>query len=503
MVSTMFASIGKRLRSARTERGLTLAELAGQTRISLAQIGSYERGDRQIGIEELLILAKALDKPVTWFLGIPDELTADSPDYAEMVRTIRSNTVTLIVCRDYDRLWRTDPLLAQVMALCREHGVQVYSLNQPVEPLSQERLKQGSSDSAMIMEALGGILAESENRTRVRRLRVGKEAVIRSGLTQLNNNPPYGYVKVKGSNLLRVDETEARWVRWMFERVVNDRWGYTKITKELNQRGAQLRRGSLWYVSTVSRIIRNPIYYGEIRWGGLVNPSGKHEPIVSREMWDRAQAVREVRSYYSARSADRVAPALASLLFCGYCGARMTYDSRVNTTSKPAVRCGRYAKTGGTECKCNYNSFNPIAAYVLQQVKQVLNNPAEWLAEREADAEDDNAAAQLEQINHELAVLAARYSRWNQAYEIGSITLDELMGHRSRIAAQTDELQRQRDAIAASERERASRKDTILELAPRLAELDNASDDTLRQIYNRLIKKVLVSRGHVPKIEWL
>lgn len=92
MVSTVFASIGKRLRSARTERGLTLAELAGQTRISLAQIGSYERGDRQIGIEELLILAKALDKPVTWFLGIPDELTADERDLLALYRASDAKT---------------------------------------------------------------------------------------------------------------------------------------------------------------------------------------------------------------------------------------------------------------------------------------------------------------------------------------------------------------------------------------------------------------------------
>ncbi|NLT73160.1 MAG: recombinase family protein, partial [Chloroflexi bacterium] len=54
------------------------------------------------------------------------EIVRDCPEYGEMIDLIEAGAVDLIVCRDYDRLWRTDALRAQVTALCREHGVQVY-----------------------------------------------------------------------------------------------------------------------------------------------------------------------------------------------------------------------------------------------------------------------------------------------------------------------------------------------------------------------------------------
>ena len=96
MVNNTFSSIGRRLRSARSHLGLTMADLAERTGITLAQIGSYERGDRQIGIEELLTLAKALGRPVTWFLGIADDLTPQEREVLDMYRQADERTKKLV-----------------------------------------------------------------------------------------------------------------------------------------------------------------------------------------------------------------------------------------------------------------------------------------------------------------------------------------------------------------------------------------------------------------------
>src|SRR4030042_1313320 len=134
------------------------------------------------------------------------EIIRDCPESGQMVPRIESRQIDLIVVRDYDRLWRTDALRAQVAALCREHGVQIFSLNQPVEPQGPLHL-QDAGDSRFIIEALSGIIGQQENKARVRRMRVGMAGRIRRGLHFSGSHPPYGHRVNGGGALVPDDET--------------------------------------------------------------------------------------------------------------------------------------------------------------------------------------------------------------------------------------------------------------------------------------------------------
>ena len=65
-----------RLRRARIEAGLTQEELAAKTKISLAAIGKYERGQRSPRGPNLRRIADATSKPVPWFFGEPEDVAA-------------------------------------------------------------------------------------------------------------------------------------------------------------------------------------------------------------------------------------------------------------------------------------------------------------------------------------------------------------------------------------------------------------------------------------------
>jgi len=43
-------------------------------------------------------------------------------------------------------------------------------------------------------------------------------------------------------------------------------------------------------MSAVHAVLRNRIYSGEFDWNGHVY-QGRHEPLVSRELWERVQGV--------------------------------------------------------------------------------------------------------------------------------------------------------------------------------------------------------------------
>jgi site-specific DNA recombinase len=71
-------------------------------------------------------------------------------------------------------------------------------------------------------------------------------------------------------------------------------------------------------------MLRNPIYMGEFVWDGKTY-EGNHEPIVSRELWDKAQAVLDGRSANRNRMPKRDF-AFSGLIRCGHCGCSMVAE---------------------------------------------------------------------------------------------------------------------------------------------------------------------------------
>lgn len=129
------------------------------------------------------------------------------------------------------------------------------------------------------------------------------------------------------------------------------------IACELGAAGVRTRRGNAPDNRWVSYILSNPTYIGKIRWStdghanydrhnyagdNVLLVDGKHEPIISMELWDAVQKRLEQRytePKYIRASNPRVF-ALKGLMRCGSCGATLTYVA----VSTPSVQCHRYAK---------------------------------------------------------------------------------------------------------------------------------------------------------------
>ena len=165
---------------------------------------------------------------------------------------------------------------------------------------------------------------------------------------------PYGYRSVtKGDgHVLEIDEDEARWVRWIFERYA-DGWFGRRIAGELNRLRVPSPRGGTWALSAIYAdrkkgcgILANELYIGQVIWNRsrwIKDPDiGKRKRIerprsewlvqdvpelriVSDELWRAARDRDAVAA--SKPSRGRGAPArtlFGGLLTCGRCGAPMT-----------------------------------------------------------------------------------------------------------------------------------------------------------------------------------
>ena len=70
-----FKEIGKKIQQAREEKGITQQELANMLGITQAALSNYELGKRRVYFHQIELIAKFLDKPISYFLE--DESSLD------------------------------------------------------------------------------------------------------------------------------------------------------------------------------------------------------------------------------------------------------------------------------------------------------------------------------------------------------------------------------------------------------------------------------------------
>lgn len=125
--------------------------------------------------------------------------------------------------------------------------------------------------------------------------------------------PPYGYT-VKDGKLYKRNEKTVEVVKFIFNSFLKSN-AYTKIAYTLNEKGydtpgaiaGKSNAGKLWYDTSIKKILSNPHYVGDIVQGretsiSVTNKkrqsvpqnqwvivSDTHEPIISREDFERVQ----------------------------------------------------------------------------------------------------------------------------------------------------------------------------------------------------------------------
>src|SRR5262245_39648598 len=136
---------------------------------------------------------------------------------------------------------------------------------------------------------------------------------------------PLGYRNVAGPDgkkIIEPDSESAPIISRLFE------W-YATGTLSLKETAHRAKASGLIYrksgapvpVSTVHAMLRNRLYMGEFEWNSRLY-FGKHQPLVTRDLWQRVQDVLDGRH---AKKHRRVKHgfAFSGLIACGHCGCSM------------------------------------------------------------------------------------------------------------------------------------------------------------------------------------
>ena len=234
---------------------------------------------------------------------------------------------------------------------------------------------------------------------------------------------PIGYINDSRIKLVAVDKKKSKIVRRAFELYAEGNWRLEDATNFLAEHGIKTKGGIPIKRDQVSYMLSNPFYIGLFRYAGELH-EGNHEPIVTKQLFDKVQEALKARSK-PPRYAKNNPQALCGAIRCGSCGMMITAEHKIKRQKNGNVheytyyRCTRKNKA----IRC---SEPPVREEVLnRQLSDLLKKyalPSEWAAElsKMADKDEKEAAhsttALVQETRGEIQAISQKLQRLLTAY---------------------------------------------------------------------------------------
>lgn len=226
----------------------------------------------------------------------------------------------------------------------------------------------------------------------------GKLASVKEG-NYIGSTPPYGFDRTtiqdgkKTCYTLKERKDQADVVRMIFNWYCNEDIGVTTICRRLDELGIKTKNGgNIWKPSIVFSILENVHYIGYVRWNWRktikiiedqeirkLRPKskvdeylifeGKHEGIVSKELFNKAKEIRGKR--HRTKNDLTLKNPFSGVMYCKKCGSKMGYNTyRRNGVeyAPPKLVCNNqyYCKSGSADF---YEIYNDVCSAIRDCIK--------------------------------------------------------------------------------------------------------------------------------------
>ena len=154
---------------------------------------------------------------------------------------------------------------------------------------------------------------------------------------------PIGYINDVRTKSVVVDKKKARIIREAFEFYAQGDKRLEDVSDFLAQRGIVSRGGKRIHKTRATFILSNPFYTGLFRYAGELH-EGKHEPIITKKLFDTAQEVLKQRGKPQ-RKQKNEPQAFCGLISCAECGMMIAAEKQKGhicyRCTKKKVKCSQ------------------------------------------------------------------------------------------------------------------------------------------------------------------
>ena len=285
----------------------------------------------------------------------------------------------------------------------------------------------------------------------------GREHSVHEG-NYIASVAPYGYdrVKIGKDNTLAINEKEAEMVRLAYHLYVDEGLGANMICQRLNALGARPRKSKRFTPTAIRQLLSNEVYIGYVKWGhkkvvkvmenGKVVKKrprnydyelikGKHAPIISEELFNKAKAQR------GKMSREKVDTELkniyAGLIKCKKCGGAIAM--RIHRQNGVAYRQDRYYCRSGVYCTNKGSNTDLVNEAILNTLKGYLEDFKIKLDNNDNSVMENHKKIILN-LEKELDELENRQEQLYDFLEKGLYTPDVFMARNEKLKEEREDL---------------------------------------------------------------
>lgn len=321
--------------------------------------------------------------------GISGTNTKKRSEFKRMIACAKEGDFDLIITKEISRFARNTLDSIYYTRDLKKHGVGVIFMNDNINTLDGD---------AKLRLAIMSSIAQEESRKTSERVKWGQKRQMEQGV--VFGRSMLGYDVKDGK--MTVNEDGAKIVRLIFHKFANENKGTHVIARELREAGITPMRVKEWSNTVILRVIRNEKYCGDLVQKKTFTPDflshekkynrgeeefviikDHHEPIVSRELFEKANRILDEKSLTQegkAKHSNRYP--FSGKIKCGCCGSSYVarYKNRNNGTRYKSWRCYKSATQGsphtdkaGNPLGCSNPSIrNEDAVHIMYLVTRSL-----------------------------------------------------------------------------------------------------------------------------------
>lgn len=354
----------------------------------------------------------------------------------------------------------------------------------------------------------------------------------------IGTRAPYGYKKVEkdGRKTLEIVPEQAEVVKMIFN-LYNEGLGVKAITRYLNGENEQgimypAAKGGLWGLTSVNGILKNENYTGYNVYGktsniivyddlnDLMNRKRKqvrnaaskykktefqtHEAIISKEEFEKAKEMRQLRGDGKQGGARRFINVFAKLIFCKECGAAMV---TMRTNKRKIYRylmCSRRRRIGVAGCIngkwWHYESIrDDLITEILVRIKRkILRLEREGLKQLETHGSIYDYTKEIKKLERTIKDNRRLLFELRKQYMLGEMKQDQYEFEKDMYDTEIDECQKRLNEIQVKKRRVVDTERLINDARQSLislTELKNYEDtDKTRMLLMKIVKRIDVTK---------
>lgn len=445
--------------------------------------------------------------------GITGTKTKKRDNFLKMIDDCMNGLIDIVLTKSISRFSRNLVDTIQYVRMLKEKGITII--------FEKENINTSTMESEMQL-ALLSTLAQNEVESLSANVKLGVKMKMKRG-EMMGFNGCLGYDYHQEDKSISVNPEEAEIVKFIFDRYIQG-YGASTIANELRKLGKLNKKGICkWTDSGVRGIIKNEKYKGDLLLGKTytVDPISKrrlenrgeedmfyiedhHEPIVSKEVWDKAQEICKSRYKVNANTVEgcrtkyRRKYAFSSMCQCGFCGENYTRRSHCQTReeNKPVWKCSYQTKFGKNKCPNSKAIDESVIESAFLEMFQLLADNFEDVLDNvlyniEEALQKNESKEKLAKVQRKLYKLEEQRKKLTDIFIDDKITKEAYDEKYNELSFKIDRAKKEKSVISDNSLIQKSIKERMEEIRLNLKDA-NVLDAFDRIVFESIVEKIIV-----------